>query len=213
MCKISVYRKIIIVIATTGLLMLVQHSVQAQRFEGGLLGGLNASQVEGDHTSGYHKPGIQFGGYVQTDISRSVFIGAELKYSQKGSRKNPDPKNPEQEKYIMRLGYIDLPFYMGFRTGETVAFKLGVSLGYLMHSSERDNYGLLPEAEARAFNKMDYQAFLGVRFDITDRISLDLQGALSILPIRELPGDRVDYWWDDEFNNVLSTTIRYRLDF
>ncbi len=188
-------------------------SVKAQRFEGGLLGGLNASQVEGDKFSGYHKPGINVGGYVQTDINRSVFLGAELKYSQKGSRKNPDPKNPEDEKYIMRLGYVDVPFYLGVRTGETVALKLGFSAGYLMHSSEHNNYGPLPDAQKRAYNKMDYQAFLGVSYKITERLRVDVKAAMSVLPIRDLPGEEGYYYWDDEFNNVLSTSLYYRLDF
>ena len=44
----------------------------SQRFEGGVLVGLNASQVDGDNYSGYHKPGIVLGGYVQTNLSRTV---------------------------------------------------------------------------------------------------------------------------------------------
>ena len=191
----------------------LQSKSYGQRFEGGILGGLNASQVDGDHTTGYHKPGVLLGGYVQTDISRSAFVGAELKYSQKGSRKNPNPKLQDQEKYIMRLGYIDVPAYLGIRTGETVSIFTGLSFGYLMHSAEYDNYGELPEIERRPFNNFDFQAFLGVRFELTDRLKLDVRGAYSFLPIRDLPGDRLDYWWDDQYNNVLSTTIVYRLDF
>ncbi len=199
----------VIIVVLIGL----QPKSYGQRFEGGILGGLNASQVEGDHTTGYHKPGVLFGGYVQTDISRSMFVGAELKYSQKGSRKNPDPKIQDQEKYIMRLGYIDMPAYVGIRTGETVSFFTGLSFGYLMQGKEYDNYGELVDIEQRPFNDFDFQAFLGVRFELTDRISLDLRGAYSFLPIRDLPGDRVDYWWDDQYNNVLSTSLLYRLDF
>jgi opacity protein-like surface antigen len=197
------------VVLLTGL----QSKSYGQRFEGGVLGGLNASQVDGDHTSGYHKPGVLFGGYVQTDISRTSFVGAELKYSQKGSRKNPNPKLQDQEKYIMRLGYIDVPAYLGIRTGETVSVFTGLSFGYLMQSAEYDNYGELPEIERRPFNNFDFQAFLGVRFELTDRLKLDVRGAYSFVPIRDLPGDRIDYWWDDQYNNVLSTTLLYRLDF
>ena len=200
---------VILIVLLTGL----QTKLFAQRFEGGVMGGLNASQVEGDHTTGYHKPGVLVGGYVQTDISQSMFIGAELKYSQKGSRKNPQPKLEDQEKYIMRLGYIDVPAYVGIRTGETVSIFTGLSFGYLMQGKEYDNYGELVEIERRSFNDFDFQAFLGVRFELTDRLKLDVRGAYSFLPIRNLPGERVDYWWDDQYNNVLSTSLLYRLDF
>ena len=185
--------------------------VYAQRFDGGLTGGLTASQVEGDHAKGYHKPGFLLGGYVQTDLSPWVFAGMEIRYSQKGSRKNPDPKDSEQKKYIMRLGYIDLPLLIGFRTSESIAIYTGFSIGYLMHSGEYDNYGLFPPEDQNPFKEFDYQAFLGFRWDITIRISLDLRGAYSVLPIRDLKGDISWFWWDDQYNNVLSTSVYYRL--
>ena len=116
-------------------------AVQAQRFEGGILAGLNASQVDGDFTHGYHKPGVLLGGYVQTDLSRVIYTGAEIKYSQKGSRKNPDTETGDQEKYIMRLDYMDVPVYLGFRTSQAISFIAGLSVGYLMQSGEWDNHG------------------------------------------------------------------------
>ena len=185
--------------------------LKAQRFEGGLLGGFNASQVDGDFTHGYHKPGILIGGYVQTDLSRVVYMGAEIKYSQKGSRKNPDSKTQDQGKYVMRLGYMDVPVYMGFRTSETISFLVGLSAGYLMHSGEWDNQGKFPVEDERPFNDFDFQAFIGSRFQLTDRVKLDLRLAYSFLPTRDLPGDIYWYWWDDQYNNVISTSLYYRL--
>src|SRR5665811_2045188 len=91
------------------LFILFINVVSAQRFEGGLLAGFNASQVEGDTYKGYNKPGILAGLYVETDVAPAVFIAMEIKYSQKGARNKVTIKNPE--KYIMRLGYIDVPVY------------------------------------------------------------------------------------------------------
>jgi len=190
-----------------------QQNSYAQRFEGGILGGLNASQVRGDHYSGYNKPGILAGGWIQTDISNRFFLDAELKYSQKGSRKNPNPKKEDQEKYIMRLGYLDMPVYLGFRAEKIVSVFTGVSAGYLINAAEYDSEGELAEVDQRKFNTFDIQAFIGIRIELTERLGLDFRGAYSFLPTRDLPGDRVDYWWDDQYNNVLSTALYYRLDF
>ncbi len=184
--------------------------LRAQNFEGGLIGGLNASQVEGDFTKGYHKPGVIAGAYVQRELSRTVYAGMEIKYAQKGSRKSPSEKDVEKEKYIMRLGYIDLPVYMGFRTSENISILFGLSAGYLMHSGEYNNYGLFPEEDRHDFNNFDFQAFMGSRFEITDRLTLDLRFAYSFLPIRDLEGDIYWYWWDDQYNNVISTCLYYR---
>jgi hypothetical protein len=65
---------------------------RAQKFEGGVLGGVNGSQVRGDFTSGYQKPGINAGAYVNYNWSEKTFWGMELRFSQKGSRKTPMPK-------------------------------------------------------------------------------------------------------------------------
>ena len=185
--------------------------LNAQQFEGGLVGGLSASQVDGDFTKGFHKPGVIFGGYVQTDLSRSVFAGMEIRYAQKGSRRNPDTKTGDQSKYIMRLGYMDIPVYMGFRTSETISFLGGLSAGYLMHSKELDNFGEFPEEDQRPFNNFDFQALLGMRVALTNRLDMDLRFAYSFMPIRDLAGDITWYWWDDQYNNVISTAVYYRL--
>jgi hypothetical protein len=186
----------------------------AQRFEGGIIGGLNASQVDGDNYTGYHKPGVALGAYVQTDISRTVFAGMELKLMQKGSR-NIDSLavNDEQIKYIMRLNYVDLPVYLGIRTGERISLLLGMSPGYLISGKEFNDYGRLQEVDQHPFNSLDLQAFLGFRFQITRRLFVDLRGVYSLLPIRDQPGDALWYWKSNQFNNMLSTTVLYRLDF
>ena len=184
-----------------------------QRFDAGLLGGFNGSQVEGDSYNGYNKPGILLGTYVQTDIAPAIFAAMELKYSQKGSRNKIDPKNEDLEKYIMRLGYADVPIYMGFRTSERISIIAGASFGYLMHGDEYDNYGKFQEENRVAFNDFDLQALGGVQFEMMDRLKLDLRMALSLLPVRELPGEEATtyYWLNNQFNNVISLALYYRL--
>ena len=195
------------------LMVFVATTANAQRFEGGVLAGLNASQVDGDGYSGYKKPGIVAGGYVLTHFSRTVFSGMEIKFAQKGSRKNPDPKKEDQTIYKMRLNYIDLPLYLGVHTSENTSILAGLSAGYLMSGTEYDNYEKFPAEDQHAFNDFDIQGFLGFRFQMTDRLFIDLRGAYSLLPIREKPGETVSYWTDSQFSNLLSTTLLYRLDF
>ena len=207
------------------LLLLAVHS-NAQRFEGGLLGGFNGTQVEGDRYEGYHKPGILAGFFVQTDLAPAVFGAMELKYSQKGARSrtkirpintdNPivfdDPVDENaMQKYIMRLGYAELPFYMGFRTSENTSFIGGVSFGYLLHSSEYDDYGKFPVEDQNEFNTIDIQPFVGFQFDFLDNLKVDLRLAYSVLPIRGEPLESY-YWVSSQFNNVISLALYYRLD-
>lgn len=187
----------------------------AQRFEGGVLAGFNATQVEGDYFKGYNKPGILAGFFVQTDIAPAIFAGMEIKYSQKGSRKRIKPKDPDPEKYIMRLGYVEVPLFAGFRTSDRGAVLAGVSAGYLMHAMEYNEYGKFPPEDQHSFKNLDLQPFLGFQFDMLDQVTLDLRFALSVLPIRGHPGDENTdfswYWRDNQFNNVISLAFYYNL--
>ncbi|MDD4424292.1 MAG: porin family protein [Mariniphaga sp.] len=185
----------------------------AQRFEGGVLAGFNATQVEGDYFKGFNKPGILAGFFVQTDLAPAIFAGMEIKYTQKGSRKRIKPKDPDPEKYIMRLGYVDVPLFAGFRTNDRGSILAGVSIGYLIHDKELDEYGEFPPEDQHPFNNLDIQPFLGFQFDMLDQVTLDLRFALSVLPIRGQPGDNnLDYSWywrDNQFNNVISLALYY----
>ncbi len=184
----------------------------SQRFEGGVIGGLNATQVDGDSYSGYKKPGIALGGYVQTNLSRTVFASMELKFMQAGSRNVDSLATNGQVKYIMRLNYVDLPVYLGFRTSEKISLLVGLSPGYLIRGTEYNDYGKFVAQDQKPFNPFDLEAMVGFRFQFTRRLFVDLRGAYSLLPIRNQPGTAVYYWRSNQFNNILSTTVLYRLD-
>ena len=198
-------RKLLLVL----FLAVIALTIKAQRFNGGILAGFNGSQVEGDSYKGYNKPGAVAGFYVETDIAPAVFAGLEIKYNQKGARKNPTAKDPT--KYIMRLNYIDLPVYAGFRTGEWGAVLAGIQPGYLLSGKEFDVYGEFPPEDQAEFNSFDLQALIGFQFDFLDYLKADLRFALSVLPIRDKPGDTNYYWHDSQFNNVISLALYYQI--
>jgi len=192
------------------LILLLSGVVMAQRFDGGILGGYNACQVEGDTYKGYHKPGLVAGFFVQTDVAPAVFLAMEIKYSQKGARNKIKPEQPQ--KYIMRLGYIDIPFYAAFRTNDRGSIIGGVSTGFLVHSAEFDEYGEFPKEDQNAFNSIDLQPFLGFQFDFMDNLKADLRFALSVLPIRGQPGEGTNYYWhNNQFNNIITLAFYYQL--
>lgn len=194
------------------LLLLIVQVATAQRFEGGILAGFNASQVEGDTYKGYNKPGILAGFYVQTDVAPAIFSGIEIKFSQKGSRNRNKPEDPTPEKYIMRLNYIDVPLFMGFRTNEWGAVVAGVSAGYLISGREFNEYGQFVEEDQNEFKTFDLQPFVGFQFGMLDNLKLDLRLALSVLPIRERPFNTTSYWINNQFSNVISLAFYYRID-
>lgn len=194
------------------LLLIWATTATAQRFQGGILAGFNGTQVEGDTYKGYHKPGILAGAWVQTDLAPAIFGGMELKFSQKGARSRIDPKDPVPDKYIMRLNYMELPVFAGFRSSELISVIGGVSFGYLISSVEINEDGKFPPEDQKPFNATDIQPFVGFQFDVVDQLKIDLRMAYSVLPVRGKPDNDLWYWRQNQFNNVISLALYYRID-
>lgn len=69
-----------------GAMMSLPLQTQAQRFIGGIVGGFNFSQIDGDDMVGYHRLGLNGGGYVATVLNDRWQVSTELIFSQRGSR-------------------------------------------------------------------------------------------------------------------------------
>ncbi|WP_297094334.1 porin family protein [uncultured Draconibacterium sp.] len=190
--------------------LLIANLVVAQRFDAGIIAGFNGTQVEGDNLKGYHKAGILAGLFVQTDIAPAIVAGMEIKYSQKGARRSFDPKQPDIDKYVMRLGYIDIPLFMAFRTNDRSMIIGGIAPGVLIHSKELNSDGEIPEPDRQDFNTFDLQPFLGFQFDFLEHASVDLRFALSVIPSSD-KSETNYYFHNGLFNNVISLALYYRL--
>lgn len=190
--------------------LLMANFVVAQRFDAGLIAGFNGTQVEGDNLKGYNKAGILAGLFVQTDIAPAVVAGMEIKFSQKGSRRPFNPKQPDIDKYVMRLDYIDIPLFMAFRTNDRSMIIGGIAPGVLIHSKELNTDGEIPEPDRQDFNTFDLQPFVGFQFDFLENASVDLRFALSIIPSSD-KSETNYYFHNGLFNNVISLAVYYRL--
>jgi hypothetical protein len=122
---------IIICIITT-----ISFSLYSQDFNGGVLGGVNATQVFGDQWSGPNKAGLYLGVFVNRYFSNRSSVQMELDYIQKGSRKNPDASTGNYSTYLLRLNYIELPVLYKYDFAEKGTLETGLSLGVLVHSYE-----------------------------------------------------------------------------
>jgi hypothetical protein len=189
--------------------LFVANVVFAQRFDGGILAGYNATQVEGDTYRGYNKPGIVAGLYVETDVAPAIFAAMEIKFVQKGARKKVTEKSPET--YIMRLNYVEMPIYMAFRTNDRGAVIGGVSTGFLLSGKEFNIDGEFPPEDQNPFKSIDLQPFVGFQFDFLDNVKADLRFAFSVLPVREKPVNTNYYWQNNQFNNVITLALYYQI--
>lgn len=194
------------------ILFLFPSLLYAQKFYGGLQGGLNATQVQGDLSAGFNKAGMVAGGWVQIDLAPKLWSGMELKYTQKGSRLNPNPKTGELRKYVMRLGYIEMPVTIGYRAEDWFSVFTGLSYNRLINSREFDNYGDLPPQETLPFKYNTWDIMAGTRFNVLPKLQVDIRYAVSLTSIRNLPGQSLVYIRDDQYSQAIATTLFYQLD-
>lgn len=190
--------------------------VFAQKFEGGLLAGFNGSQVRGDLSNGFHKLGLVGGVWFQSDINDNFYWSGEIKYSQKGSRINPNQKN-NYLLYIYRLNYIDLPVLVGYQYNDFLSFFGGLSFGYLLSSSVETvdaNYSLSD------LHNYEIGMFVGAKVDFDKMIErewakkfkIDLRYQFSAMSIYK--GNDFFFYYSPygQFNSLITTSLYYTVN-
>lgn len=100
-------------------------SVEAQRFEGALVGGVNMTQLDGDDLLGYRKIGFNVGARVNTVLSERWRVALEMLFTQQGSRRGrlDDPGSLD----FIRLNMVEVPLMLNFRDWK---FDVGAGLSY-----------------------------------------------------------------------------------
>lgn len=100
---------------------------QGGTFKAGLIGGFNASQIDGDLLAGYNKLGFHAGGTVAVKIAEKWQPSIEFLYSQKGSRSSPDEVLNYGAITRYSLDYVEIPVMMNYIDA---GFMLNVGLSF-----------------------------------------------------------------------------------
>lgn len=190
-------------------------AVFAQKFYGGVVGGFNAAQVDGDGYSGYNQPGAVVGMWMQSDISDVMYWGMELKLSQKGAHKFYKKTN---FLYNYRVNYIDLPITLGYQYSESVSAFVGASFDYLIGGSVSDNFDTY-DIEYYGVQPWDVMMMLGVKVNFgqivkqewAERTSLDVRIQYSAFSVSDPKGFFLSTKPHGRYNNLLSTALYYRI--
>ncbi len=192
------------------LLFFSSFTSMAQKFQGGVAAGLVGSQVAGDTYSGFHKAGVNAGLWVRLAVSDRSSFQTELSYFQKGSRHNPDEKNGDYTFYLMRLGYIEMPFLYQYHLKNKILFEVGPSFSFLIHSYEELDYLEVTYGDFSLFNP---SFMAGIGYPITEKLSANFRMNSSILSIRkdEVNGAVYRLFDHGQYNDCLLFSLSYKL--
>lgn len=154
-----------------------------QIFEGGVLFGMNISQMDGDYFTGFNKTGLYGGLRGIVNITPRISFNMELLYSQKGS-KIPHgirvTRTNEENDRIVELNYAEVPLLFRFYlTPENVSpfIEVGSSFSKLLKTNitERPKElidGTVYEEIVDDFNPFDFNAVVGLGFNIKQKIGI-----------------------------------------
>jgi hypothetical protein len=178
---------------------------QNKGFEGGIMFGAAASQVDGDMLEGYHKAGLQGGIFLTNKLSKKFGFSVEMKFIQKGSYVNRmDSLNPDNNRYYkLRLNYVEVPFLLNYYINKKFMVEAGAGFAYLVSGKEdKDATGMvLPEPP---FKKFDLPFVFGVCYFPWEKFHIDFRYSYSMVAIRDHPAQQTFYFDRGQYNNLLS---------
>lgn len=181
------------------LLILAPFISNAQRFGGGLYGGISTSQVSGDGIAGFNKVGGWAGLFTDYRFTPRSTLQFEISFIQKGSRQAPTVKN-NGILYVHNQNMIEIPVLYRWYGIKNMSIELGFQAGILMGTVERGN--VIPETRNNpAFRKAEASAMGGLSYFFW-KGKIEVNGRYS----NSLHSLKTNDWW---MNHVISFSVRY----
>lgn len=209
------------------LLLALSPTLNAQRFKGAVMGGMNLSQLDGDEVVGYNKVGGHFGVGVILPIKKWD-ITLETVYNQKGAREKAQyefwmydsigmtlDSTLYTGEYKVNLDYVEIPLMVHYTDKERLSAGMGFSYGRLVKVTEVEHGGSIPPySDTVAFNKNDWNILFDLQFRIWRQLKGNVRFAYSLVPIRERTYQDIIYevndpWTRKQYNHLFTFRLVY----
>ena len=192
-------------------ILIMGTSISAQQFRAGVSFGVNASQIGGDGYSGFNKAGINTGLFSNTKITKELDFQFEINYSEKGSRKNARPDKDDNDFFLLRMPYIEIPLMVQYHK-KNFTYEAGLSYSRLLSSYLEDENGTFEiEPQLNQFSDNDFAFLLGVNFSFTDNIIMNWRFNTSFLPFRKFDSGSNELPFDSGmYHHYVAFTLRYQ---
>ncbi len=189
---------------------------KAQFFDGGIVLGLVASQIDGDRLEGYDQANLKLGMFIERKLKRrgrrysrkgfKLNYGVELYYIGKGS--STKAKAAVTTAFDIQLHYIELSPYIVYEFHKKSIVQGGIAIASLL--SNTVTHGL-EENSSEDFNSLDLSYFIGYKYLLTKHFAIDTRLQRSVIPFASVDTSNPIYNQKGLINMILSFNLYYKL--
>lgn len=211
------------ILSTLFLLAVFSFSANAQVIQGALIGGLNATQVDGDEIYGFDRYGGVIGAAAIIPFNRQWSVSLETLFSQKGSYQSAFYEAIIKDtitgistrltgEYDLRLNYVEVPLMVHYTDRERITVGAGFSYARLVGVTEKEHGNLVPTTTTTSgtYKNSDFLINGDIRFRLYQNIKLNFRYSYSIMKIRTREFTNItgtNSWLRDQRNNVFSIRL------
>ena len=169
--------------------LLLQSAYGQQRFKAGLIAGVNASQIDGDRSAGYHKLGLMGGLRGIAILTDKTDLSIDLLYSQRGSQSELIQGN-NFIPFKIKINYIEVPILYNYKDWLVeedneeyykMNFAIGLAYGRLISTEIEDEF---PNSSLVAlgdfFRKDDLSFAIGATVFFTRKVGVAFRWTRSL---------------------------------
>ena len=157
---------------------------QAQKFDGSIVLGGTAAQIDGDNLAGFNKIGLTGGMRIEYALENNLYAGLEMLYTARGSRSGLT-KGVATSITSVHLNYIEIPLIFGIKDWYIekdkyfkVGAEAGLSYGYLFGASSNDSD---ISTYIDNFRTSDVSYHMGVFYAISKRWTFNARYTRSLI--------------------------------
>lgn len=192
--------------------LMLSAGAKAQFFKGGVIAGLNASQIAGDYLAGYDKLGLMGGAQASFPLKPDMRLAIEFLYSQRGSQTDIIPGQATNFARI-HLAYLELPiiyqyedWYIEEEDYYRMRFEGGFSYGRLFRVRTSEDPAF--ENIIDGFVPNDFSFLVGGAYSVGPHLAFNIRYTRSLNRLYSTGGSN-----QDQINFLLGYFLSFRTEY
>ncbi len=155
----------------------------SQRFDGGVIIGISANQIDGDYYSGYNKAGYVFTTFARLRLNRNYSLQSGVSLIQKGAH-----SPPKQAFFRTVINEAEVPLWLNIHPYPHLGATVGLNFGYI-YKAYYESTTIFTKDDL-GIGDLDLSYYFGLRYKIGKRLIFRVAHRYGLLPItRPITGD------------------------